>query len=75
MPADEPRIDAVRAAVRNRRRRSPPSSNDWLASVDAETRVRWALENLPGAHVLSSSFGAQAAVSLHLVTRQSPTSR
>ncbi|MGH8250532.1 MAG: phosphoadenylyl-sulfate reductase [Steroidobacteraceae bacterium] len=28
-----------------------------------------ALERFPGQHVLSSSFGAQAAVSLHLVTR------
>ena len=31
--------------------------------------MRWALEHLPGEHALSSSFGAQAAVSLHLVTR------
>ena len=46
--------------------------NEWLASVDAETRVRWALANLPGPYALSSSFGAQAAVSLHLVTRQEP---
>jgi phosphoadenosine phosphosulfate reductase len=46
--------------------------NDWLASVDAVTRVHWALQNLPGPHALSSSFGAQAAVSLHLVTRADP---
>jgi phosphoadenosine phosphosulfate reductase len=46
--------------------------NDWLASVDAETRVRWTLRNLPGPFALSSSFGAQAAVSLHLVARQDP---
>lgn len=46
--------------------------NDWLASVDAVTRTRWALENLPGPHALSSSFGAQAAVSLHLVTQLDP---
>ncbi len=46
--------------------------NDWLASVDAVTRVRWALEHLPGPHAMSSSFGAQAAVSLHLVTRADP---
>jgi phosphoadenosine phosphosulfate reductase len=45
---------------------------DWLASVDAVTRTRWALENLPGPHALSSSFGAQAAVSLHLVTQLDP---
>ena len=46
--------------------------NDWLASVDAATRVRWALANLPGPYALSSSFGAQAAVSLHLVTQAEP---
>lgn len=46
--------------------------NDWLASVDGATRVRWSLENLPGPFALSSSFGAQAAVSLHLVAAQDP---
>jgi phosphoadenosine phosphosulfate reductase len=46
--------------------------NEWLGSVDAATRVRWSLENLPGPFALSSSFGAQAAVTLHLVTRQDP---
>ena len=46
--------------------------NAALAGLDAEARVAWALEHLPGNHVLSSSFGAQAAVMLHLVTRQRP---
>jgi phosphoadenosine phosphosulfate reductase len=46
--------------------------NEWLGSVDAATRVRWSLENLPGPFALSSSFGAQAAVSLHLVAAQQP---
>ncbi len=35
-------------------------------------RVEWALEHLPGNAVLSSSFGAQSAVMLHLVTRILP---
>ncbi len=43
-----------------------------LEPLSAEKRVAWSLEHLPGEHVLSSSFGAQAAVSLHLVTRQAP---
>jgi phosphoadenosine phosphosulfate reductase len=47
-------------------------TNRMLASLDAEARVRWALDHLPGMHVLSSSFGAQAAVMLHLLTRQRP---
>lgn len=40
--------------------------------MTAEDRVGWALENLPGEHVVTSSFGAQAAVMLHLLTRQKP---
>jgi phosphoadenosine phosphosulfate reductase len=46
--------------------------NRWLAGRSAEQRVAWALEHTAGAHALSSSFGAQAAVSLHLVTQQAP---
>ena len=38
----------------------------------AEDRVAWALGQLPGRHILSSSFGSQSAVMLHMVTRQSP---
>ncbi|ULS47905.1 phosphoadenylyl-sulfate reductase [Pectobacterium carotovorum] len=46
--------------------------NSQLESLSAQERVSWALENLPGDYVLSSSFGIQAAVSLHLVTQQRP---
>jgi len=46
--------------------------NGKFAALGAEARIQWALENLPGNHVLTSSFGAQAAVSLHLVTQVSP---
>ncbi len=38
----------------------------------AEDRISWALQHLPGQHIVSSSFGAQSAVMLHLVTRQKP---
>jgi phosphoadenosine phosphosulfate reductase len=47
--------------------------NAALERMPAEERVRWAVEHLPGDHALSSSFGAQAAVSLHLVTRFLPS--
>ncbi|WP_323840376.1 phosphoadenylyl-sulfate reductase [Photorhabdus africana] len=43
-----------------------------LEMMDAHQRVNWALENLPGEFVLSSSFGIQAAVCLHLVTQEYP---
>ena len=46
--------------------------NRALGRMDAGKRVRWALEHLPGRHALSSSFGAQAAVSLHLVSSAAP---
>jgi phosphoadenosine phosphosulfate reductase len=46
--------------------------NRQFEKKTAEERVRWSLANLPAQHVLSSSFGAQAAVSLHLVTRERP---
>ena len=47
--------------------------NSELERRGAEQRVHWALQNLPGEHALSSSFGAQAAVSLHMVTRAAPS--
>ncbi len=46
--------------------------NQELAGLSAEARVAWGLENLPGEHALSSSFGIQAAVMLKLVTEQKP---
>lgn len=43
-----------------------------LARMSAEERVAWALDKLPGQHIVSSSFGAQSAVMLHLMTEQQP---
>lgn len=48
------------------------ATNLHLEQLTAERRVSWALEHLPATHMLSSSFGAQAAVSLHLLTQQAP---
>jgi phosphoadenosine phosphosulfate reductase len=45
----------------------------WLSAQNAQERVEWALQQLPGTYVLSSSFGAQSAVSLHLLTQRIPT--
>jgi len=47
-------------------------ANGILKNMSAEQRVQWALENLPETHFLSSSFGIQAAVMLHLITLQQP---
>ena len=38
--------------------------------MSAEKRVEWALDTLPGRHIVSSSFGAQSAVMLHLLSQQ-----
>ena len=46
--------------------------NRELAGFSAEDRVRWAFEHLTGEFMLSSSFGIQGAVMLHLVTRVQP---
>lgn len=46
--------------------------NSWLGRRNAAQRVDWALGALAGEHALSSSFGAQSALTLHLVTRIRP---
>ena len=43
-----------------------------LARKSAEHRVDWALSRLPGEHIVSSSFGAQSAVLLHLMNSARP---
>ncbi|MEM7283036.1 MAG: phosphoadenylyl-sulfate reductase [Pseudomonadota bacterium] len=48
------------------------TANECLQKRTASQRVEWALQNLPGEFVLTSSFGAQAAVSLSLITQQYP---
>jgi len=47
-------------------------SNRQFAKRSTAERIRWSLQRLPGQHVMSSSFGAQAAVTLHLLTEQCP---
>jgi len=47
-------------------------TNRFLLGLSADARVAWAIENTPGVHVVTSSFGVQAAIMLHLVTQQAP---
>ncbi|MCG7898498.1 MAG: phosphoadenylyl-sulfate reductase [Candidatus Thiodiazotropha weberae] len=42
--------------------------NHQLEKRTAEDRLEWALNYLPGSHVLTSSFGIQSALMLHMVT-------
>jgi phosphoadenosine phosphosulfate reductase len=46
--------------------------NERLEKMTAQQRVAWALENLPSQAIVSSSFGAQSAVMLHMLTQQKP---
>lgn len=46
--------------------------NRWLSSMSAQDRIAWAFESLAGPHALSTSFGVQSAVSLHLLTQAKP---
>ncbi len=43
--------------------------NGYLETLTAQERVAWAIEHLDGTHAVSSSFGIQAAVMLHLVSK------
>jgi len=44
-----------------------------LEKMQAVERLQWALDFLPGNAIVTSSFGAQSAVMLHLVTRFRPS--
>lgn len=47
-------------------------ANRLLDSATAQEIIRWAFERFAGGLVMTSSFGAQAAVMLHLATRVVP---
>lgn len=57
---------------RRSRRAAIQVCQNRLTEMSADERVAWALETLPGAHIVSSSFGAQSAVMLHLLSRHVP---
>lgn len=65
-------LDHIALGEKESRQRTLEHCNGQFEKLSAEERVRWSLSNLPPRHVLSSSFGAQAAVTLHLVTREIP---
>lgn len=46
--------------------------NTQLENKTAQQRIEWAVEHLPVQFVLSSSFGIQAALTLHMVTQVLP---
>lgn len=48
------------------------SVNPCLENCNATERVQWALDYLPQPAIVSSSFGAQSAVMLHLLSKAQP---
>ncbi len=64
--------DIMELSESRSRRAAELVCNRSLESMSAEERVSWALTHLPENHVLSSSFGAQAAVMLHMLSSQRP---
>lgn len=65
------------ATVANRFPGSLPESwlAQWNQALEQQSpieRVEWAMEHLPGQFVLSSSFGIQSAVMLHMMTQIDP---
>src|SRR6185312_5286342 len=72
LPSAEPKFDARAYDEEATRKVSLEHCNRKFAALKADQRIELPLENLPGNHALTSSCGAQAAVSLHLVTRIKP---
>lgn len=47
-------------------------ANLAISNFSADKRISWSLEHLPSIHIMSSSFGIQSVVLLHLVVTQKP---
>lgn len=67
----------LKATINNRFPASLPKPwlNQWNELLEKQTpiaRIEWAMENLPSSFVLSSSFGIQSAVMLHMMTQIFP---
>lgn len=52
--------------------RSVAELNAWLEGLDAGQRADWTLQHGHGTHALTTSFGAQSAVALHLLSSRNP---
>ena len=73
----KPQAADTSSAIVNRFPASLPEQwlSQWNELLEEQTpieRVAWAMENLPSNFVLSSSFGIQSAVMLHMMTQIDP---
>jgi len=69
---DAPNLGATNLDVAANEPESLADLNAMLEGRTAEQRVEWALKNAPAKPALSSSFGAQASVMLHMLSQQQP---
>lgn len=60
------------AQVKPSKQQQTAANNQWLLQQSAEERIAWSLANLPQNQVITSSFGIQSAVMLHMLTQQQP---
>ena len=68
-----PASAADNSAERNKERQLQLADiNQSMKALSADDRVLWSLENISEQTMLSSSFGIQSAVMLHLLTRHKP---
>ena len=72
MPTNRIESQDLAGHLKTQRTQALAEVNVLLEKLTAHERVKWAVENLDNELVLSSSFGIQAAVCLHLVTSIKP---
>lgn len=65
-------LESLQPLSREERVEALAGINATLERMTAEERVAWAFEHLTPEFMLSSSFGIQAAVMLHMLTRMRP---
>eukprot|EP01061_Rhynchopus_euleeides_P020758 TRINITY_DN3371_c0_g1_i1.p1 TRINITY_DN3371_c0_g1~~TRINITY_DN3371_c0_g1_i1.p1 ORF type:complete len:298 (+),score=125.38 TRINITY_DN3371_c0_g1_i1:54-896(+) len=68
----EPKLAELLEMPKEDRAEALAQVNEELEKMTASERVRWSLENLEGEFTVSSSFGIQSAVMLHLCTTVRP---
>ncbi|NOH73281.1 phosphoadenylyl-sulfate reductase [Vibrio pectenicida] len=69
---EKPDLDYLLSTTKTEQTLNLAKINVQLEKQTAQERVSWAVEHLEDEHAISSSFGVQAAVMLHLVTQVKP---
>lgn len=65
-------MSSIKANASNQKLTEVDPVSTRLENATATDRIRWAVEQFPGALMMSTSFGAQSAVMLHLVSTAAP---